>query len=207
MASQCLQRLRETTDGHLVEIVAAVDKDPITAERIDPLVDKLLYSGDYRGCSQAWNDCLAEATGDPIVFAADDLIWEPGWLGAALEELSKFKDGWGLVGFNDGHWDAELSTHYLMSRRFIVEVLGGVVAWPWYKHSFNDLEVNRRAVLADRYRWCEDARVYHAHWLYNDRPLDETDKRTLGDHGDAQRIFQEREAAGFPNDYDPVIAA
>lgn len=198
----CIKRLRETAD---VEIVCAVDADPESATRLAPLVDKLLVCKGYRGCSQAWNDCLAEASGDPIVFAADDLIWGDGWLEAALAKLEEFEDGWGLVGFNDGHWGAELSTHYLMSRRFIVEVLGGVVAWPQYKHSFNDLETSERAKRANRYAWCEDAHVYHEHWLFGDRDQDDTDARRLPQHPEDQRHYDLRAAAGFPNDYDPVI--
>lgn len=201
---KCLENLRETAPD--VEIIAAVDADPDTALRIAPLVDRLLVCTEYRGCSRAWNDCLAEATGDPIIFAADDLIWGEGWLEAALAKLEEFEDGWGLVGFNDGHWNGEeLSTHYLMSRRFIVEVLGGVVAWDFYRHSFNDLEVNERAKLAGRHKWAEDAQVLHEHWTYGDRPQDATDTRTLDDHGAAQEMYQRRRAAGFPSDYEPVI--
>lgn len=202
MALRCVRQLRETAE---VEIVCAVDADPESATLLAPLVDRLLVCSFYRGCSAAWNDCLAEATGDPVVFAADDLHWEAGWFEAALAKLSEFEDGWGLVGFNDGHWGAELSTHYLMSRRFIVEVLGGVVAWPAYKHSFNDLETCDRAKAAGRYAWAEDARVYHEHWLFGDRPQDETDTRRLPQHPEDERIYNERRAAGFPVDYAPVI--
>lgn len=202
-AERCLRQLRETLG---LEIVAAVDCDPETAERIGPLVDVLNVSSDYRGCSRAWNDALALATGDPIVFAADDLVWGEGWLDAALLELDEFDGGWGMVGFNDGHWHGDqLATHYLMSRRFIVEVLGGVVAWDFYRHSMNDVEVNERAKAAGRYRWAEDAHVYHEHWIFGDRERDETDTRTLGEHSASERIFQQRQAAGFPTDYDPVI--
>lgn len=202
-AERCIRNLRETAD---VEIIAAVDADPETADRIAPLVDVLDVSKEYRGCSAAWNVCLSHATGDPIVFAADDLAWGKGWLEAALAELAEFENGWGLVGFNDGHWGAELSTHYLMSRRFIVEVLGGVVAWDFYRHSFNDLEVNERAKRAGRYRWCESADVRHEHWLWGDRDKDATDARTLGEHAEAERIYSERAAAGFPDEgITPVI--
>lgn len=203
-AEACLKRLRETAPD--VEVVAAVDADPDTCQRIGPYVNTLIYSPTYRGCSQAWNDCLREATGDPVVFAADDLQWGDGWLEAALTRLWEFPDRWGMVGFNDGHWDQELSTHYLMSRRFIVEVLGGVIAWPQYKHSFNDLETTERAKAADRYAWCEDARVYHEHWLFGDRVKDDTDRRRLPLHPEDERLYKERRAAGFPNDYEPVIA-
>ncbi len=207
-AERCIRRLRETTGAQVpLEVIAAVDADPVTARRIAPIVDKLIVSAEYRGCSAAWNACLAESTGDPVVFAADDLIWHEGWLREALAALELFEDGWGLVGFNDGHWDAELSTHYLMSRRFIIEVLGGVVAWDFYRHSFNDLEVNERAKRAGRYHWASEARVTHEHWIFGDRPQDATDIRTLDEHGEAQEIYRRRAEAGFPTDYPPVITA
>lgn len=206
-AETCLRQLRDTTTGHELEVVAAIDADPETRTRLEPLADKVTYSDTYRGCSRAWNDALALSTGDPVVFAADDLIWHEGWLDAALSRLEEFPDGWGLVGFNDGHWREELSTHYLMSRRFIVDVLGGVVAWDFYRHSFNDLEVNERAKRAGRYAWCEDARVTHEHWLFGDRDQDATDTRTLSDHGQAADTYRARLTAGFPTDYPPVITA
>lgn len=203
-AESCLRQLRATAPD--VEVVAAVDADPETCERIGPYVQTLIYSPTLRGCSAAWNDCLREATGDPVVFAADDLRWGEGWLEHALLKLQEFDGGWGMVGFNDGHWDGnELATHYLMSRRFIVEILGGRIAWEHYRHSFNDLEVNERAKQAGRYIWAKDAHVYHDHWTYGDRPQDATDSRTLGDHADSQEVFRRRAAEGFPNDYEPVI--
>lgn len=205
MAEECVRGLLATTQGHKVEILAAVDADADTAMRLEALGCIVDYCDEYRGNSTAWNVALAGSKGDPIVFAADDLVWEPGWLEAALGELEQFDGGWGLVGFNDGHWGAELSTHYLMSRRFIIEILGGVVAWDFYRHSFNDLEVNERAKRAGRYRWCEQAHVRHRHWLFGDRAKDDTDTRTLASHAEAERIYSERAAKGFPNDFAPVI--
>jgi glycosyltransferase involved in cell wall biosynthesis len=215
MAGATVRSLIETTRGHEVELITAIDVDGTAIDRIAALESQGLFHEGFswelsyreraRGSSRAWNDALGVAEGDPIVLAADDLEFEPGWLDAALETLAQFKDGWGLVGFNDGHWGPELSTHYLMSRRFIVEVLGGVVAWDCYRHSFNDREANARAVAAGRYAWCENARVYHRHWLFGDRPQDETDTRLLGEHPESQRKFDERQAAGFPNDYEAVI--
>ncbi len=206
-AEKCICQLRETA-GVPIELIIAVDHDPESAMRLAPLADKLLVSTEYRGCSRAWNDCLRESSGDPVVFAADDLVWGEAWLVNALAYLDAFDDGWGMVGFNDGHWNGdELATHYLMSRRFIVEVLGGVVAWEWYSHSFNDLEVNERAKAAGRYVWAPDALVRHEHWTYGDRPQDATDTRLLGTHAAAEAKYRERRATGFPIDYEPVITA
>jgi hypothetical protein len=200
-AEACVKEMRGSTDERL-EVVAAVDCDPESAKRLAPIVDTLCVANFYRGNS-AWNDALREATGDPIVFAADDLRWDEGWAEMALDALSQHPDC--LIGFNDGHWGPELSTHYMMPRNFIVEVLGGRVAWD-YPHSFNDAETNERAKQADRYFWCEDARVSHDHWLFGGRAQDETDTRNLGGHAEAERMFKERAAAGFPDDLPAVIS-
>lgn len=205
MARQCVEGIHATVGSHAVEVVAAVDADRETEKELRPIVDKLLYSDEYRGCSNAWNDCLAAAAGDPVVLAADDLVWGEGWLDAALATLAGFEDGWGFVGFNDGHWTADLSTHYLVSRRLIVEAFGGVIAWPHYKHSFNDVEASERAKAIGRYLWCKDCYVPHRHWTWGDRPKDETDDRNLAEYEESKRIFNERKAAGFPNDFEAVI--
>jgi hypothetical protein len=214
MAEATVRSLIETTEDHEIQVIVATEDGETGDTVLDlwhglncwPRVLMAINEADkIRGSSKAWNDALSWAEGDPIVLAADDLEFEPGWLDAALETLSQFEDGWGLVGFNDGHWGPELSTHYLMSRRFIVEVLGGVVAWDCYHHSFNDREANARAVAAGRYAWCENARVYHRHWLFGDRMQDGTDTRMLGGHQESERRFYERQAAGFPNDYKAVI--
>jgi glycosyltransferase involved in cell wall biosynthesis len=204
-AEAFVHNLRATTEGHAVETVVAIDGPLEDANRLDKLGCIVHHCTEPRGSSKAWNDALALSTGDPVVLAADDLEWQPGWLDAALQTLSEFPDGWGFVGFNDGHWGPELSTHYLMSRRFVVEVLGGVIAWEAYSHSFNDREANARAQAAGRYAWCENARVHHHHWIFGDRPQDATDMRLLGQHPESEQRFLYRAAAGFPNDFEPVI--
>jgi GT2 family glycosyltransferase len=202
MAERCVRSILDTTDPDEVEIVAAVDADGLTASRLHELGCVVDWSKEYRGCSRAWNDALRLAQGDPLVLAADDLVFEPGWLDAAYKRLhTAFEDGWGMVGFNDGHTNnQDWSTHYLASRRLIVEAFGGVIAWEHYTHSFNDVEASERAKAAGRYAWAEDAHVHHVHWLHGNRPQDDTDTRNLGGWGESERIFRERQAKGFPND-------
>jgi glycosyltransferase involved in cell wall biosynthesis len=208
MAEASVRSLIDTTRGHEVELVAAVDADVETQQRLLKLAKHdgfrlvIAPSPTMRGCSKAWNVALSKATGDPLVLAADDLEFQPGWLEAATAKLAEFEDGWGLVGFNDGHWGEELSTHYLMSRRLVVEVFGGVVAWSAYSHSFNDREANDRARMAGRYAWCESAHVRHNHWLFGDRPQDTTDTRLLGEHPASAQAYEQRKAAGFPDEQE-----
>jgi GT2 family glycosyltransferase len=205
LAQACVQGIRDTTQGLDVEIVLAVDHDDRSRELLEPLVEILDYSDDYRGCARAWNDALALCTGDLIVWTGDDVEWEPGWLTAAMDCEAEHPD-W-LIGLNDGITPPDRATHFLMSRRFIVDVLGGVVAWPEYLHSFHDLEICERARRAGRFVWCEQARLKHIHWLWGSRAQDDTDRRNLGGHPDSERQYALRAAAGFPNNYDPRIVA
>lgn len=215
-AAKCLQSILDTVGDRAVEIIAVVDADVTTVEMLESVMfsagigtwPRLSFdvSNEYRGNVAAWNSGLAQALGTYIVFAADDLTFHPGWLEESLKVMATLPDGIGLVGFNDGHWNGnELATHYIMHRQFIIEVLGGVIAWEWYKHSFNDLETNARAKRAGRFAWAEKAMVTHDHWTYGTRERDATDDRWLPDYSAAQRMYAAREAAGFPNDYPPVI--
>lgn len=211
MAETCVRSLLATTRQHDIELVVAVDADPQTVLRLEAIPARerfrlvVDYREDYRGCSRAWNDALAASTGDPVVLAADDLVFQPGWLGAAKRDMAMFDGGWGFIGFNDGHFNHELSTHYMVSRKLIKEAFGGVIAWEHYEHSFNDCEANERAKRAGRYRWCADAHVAHTHWLFGGRQQDPTDTKNLGGHPASEQTYARRLAAGFPNDYEPVI--
>lgn len=201
----CLEGLRETTSGHDVEVVVAVDADPDSRAVADELADTVLYSESYRGTARAWNDCLRACTGDLVVWVGDDTEWASGWLQAALACESEHPDH--LIGLNDGHTPHDRATHFLMSRRFIVEVLGGVVAWPEYVHSFHDAEMCERAKAAGRFVFCPDALVKHVHWLFGDRPMDATDQLNLSGHPGSEQAYLRRSSAGFPNDYEPIISA
>jgi GT2 family glycosyltransferase len=145
MAETTVRGIIATTQGHDVEIVCAVDKDMETMHRMVSMDASIVldYQPDYRGCSRAWNDALAASIGDPVVLAADDLVFQPGWLDHALATMAEHEDGWGFVGFNDGQGTGP----------------------------------------------------------------DETDTRNLPYHGVSERMFAVRQAAGFPNDYEPVISA
>ena len=207
MALAAVQSIRATTEKTPVEIIAVVDADKESAEALRPLVHMVDYSEDYRGNVAAWNRGLELARGDYVVFAADDLEFCPGWLEEALRVMrEKFPDGKGMVGFNDGVWDGnQLATHYILHRQFILDVLGGRIAWPCYPHSFNDLETNERAKRAGKYAWAEKAVVRHNHWTTGTRVKDETDNRWLTQYEASKMAYAHRQAAGFPDDYPPVI--
>ena len=114
--------------------------------------------------------------------------------------------GGGLVGFNDLHQNGDvLSTHFLMSRQFVVEHLNGVIAYPHYVYCCNDTESNGRAKLAGRFAWAEQSVVRHDHPAFGTRERDENDMRNDKYFTRDVEEFHRREELGFPNDFKPVI--
>jgi hypothetical protein len=67
MAERCVREARASAVGHRLEIVACVDADPLTRDRLAPLADRVVFREELGGCSSAWNAALAVASGDPLV--------------------------------------------------------------------------------------------------------------------------------------------
>jgi glycosyltransferase involved in cell wall biosynthesis len=215
-ATACLAGLHDSIRNRADwEIVSPIDADERTRESFAQtayerkFADRLRidYSPTLRGSTAAWNDGLKLAKGDYIVLAADDLVFERGWLDEAMVVmLTAFDSVGGLVSFNDSHWDGnKLGTHYLLSRPFIEQYLGGRIAWPCYTHSFHDMEANHRAKRARRYAWAERAHVRHEHWFFGDRQQDATDQRGLIGYEASKLAYETRTRMGFPDNYPPVI--
>jgi len=168
---------------------------------------RVLFNEARQGAIACWNQGLAAASGDILVFGNDDCGWEPGWLDAALRAHREELGGYGLVGFNDGYQDGNtLAVHYLFDRRFCVDHLGGVMAYPHYQFYCNDTEANARAKAAGRFVWCKLAVVQHNHWT---RPgggeADALDRENSAKSAHDIAEFERRKALGFPNDFEAVL--
>ena len=215
-AVACVKLLLETTMDWPIEIDAPVDVD---TETLSVLGDFLMYYQEpnlvrwrmpfcdhYQGKPASWNAGLKMSKGEYIVFAADDLRWTPGWLDAAMACMPE--EG-GLVGFNDLHRTKAMkreSTHYLTTRRFIVEYLNGCIGFPHYSGACNDSEACGRARKAGLYVPCYEAKVEHVHYNRNGgRSMDATDRLWKAGKQKSLREFQSRRARGFPNDFEPAI--
>ena len=162
-------------------------------------------SAPKQGCVAAWNVGLASyPNASAYILGADDIIFMPGWYGAMIAALDKI-GGSGLVGFNDGRKNGNVanSTHYLMTRDFIIQHHGGVMAVPHYTAEMIDLEACERAKKAGKYIWAENAHVYHD---WQGGPYgDETYRLAWDRRGDNQKLYEERKAKGFPDDFPSIL--
>ena len=153
------------------------------------------------GCANAWNVALrAYPEADAYVIASDDCVFTPGWLETALAALEQI-GGSGLVGFNAKWKTTDYAFFYLMTRDFIIKHHGGVAAVPHYKAWGVDTEACDRAMRSGKYIKAMDAVVLHD----RSNPNDDTYKFGEQFHEETKRIYLEREAAGFPDDFSPII--
>lgn len=136
-------------------------------------------------------------TTEPLIAnLANDLLPGQHWLRRAVEAFdATFPDGYGMLGFNDGHWTEEHSPHFLISRALLAD-LGG---WPtWYDHNYGDTELCQRAMALGVYAKAPWAVLYHDHPYYaagNDDSVYQEGRRS------AERdrlLYEQRKAAGWP---------
>ncbi len=148
-----------------------------------------------------WNMGIAYADADWLVTGADDVIWHDGWLDAALKTENK-----GFIGLNDMHTPQDqYCTHYMVTRQFAKEHLGGVLQIPAYKSWYSDVEVCVRAKQAGAYVYAPDAIVEHVHPQDGKTPTDEIYERGAKYQAEDLVTFSYRMRAGFPNDYEAVL--
>jgi GT2 family glycosyltransferase len=200
-----LQSLQQTAP-HVLPVVSC-DPDDHEAHRIADEFGAVhvTIQQPRAGCASAWNVALrAMPDRDVYVLASDDCEFMPGWLEAALEALEQM-GGSGLVGFNDGRKPPKsLAVHYLMTRDFIAEHHGGVAAVPHYFAWGVDTEAIQRAQRVGKYVKCMSARVIH-HWHGPDG--DDTYRMGAAHRDETKAIYKQREAAGFPDDFERIIHA
>lgn len=156
------------------------------------------------GCSYAWNFGLRYTPpfAKAFVLGADDLIFKPNWFEEAVKVLEEELHGSGLVGFNDLLKVQYWSTHYLMTRDFVAQYNGGVMACPEYKTDYVDVETCERAIRAGKYAVAPRAIVQHD-WI--GRNPDKFFIESRRDRSSSKARFENRRAEGFPDNFPAVI--
>lgn len=198
-----LQSLKDTAPE--IGIVVAIEPDDVDCEKIakdfGAIVAKCPKA--RQGCAQAWNTALRNAPGTATAFVlgADDIIFHDGWFEAAVKALDAL-GGDGLVGFNDLHKKPPMATHFMMTRKHLITVNGGVMACPHYVMENVDVEAIARAEKAGKYIYAENAIVEH---LWNGRKPDKYYLEAQRYRNKGRNMLEERRKAGWPNDFEAVI--
>jgi hypothetical protein len=165
-----------------VQVVAYLDNDDPqldTYRRFDYPVPTLLVVGERCTLSDAWNRAAAEADGDVLMLAADDLRFRtPAWDIIVAGTLSGlFPDGIGLVYGRDGHADRRMATHPFVTSRW-VDVVGRFTA-PYFAADYVDLWLHDVATRIDRALFLPGLLIEHMHPSFGKGEWDRTHEERL----------------------------
>jgi GT2 family glycosyltransferase len=193
-----------TSDVTPIVIMERDDKEAVEI-CLDYLVRFRSVDKPLQGPAYAWNTGLKHFQFyDAYFLGSDDIVFEEGWLSVTLGVLKSQLNGSGLVGVNDGTGKFERTgwaTQYLMTKDFIIEENGGVLACPHYLCDFTDVEACLRAQRVNKFAYASEAKVTH-HWREVD---DEAYKRADGKRKAMKVLFEKRKEMGFPDDYERII--
>jgi GT2 family glycosyltransferase len=202
---RALENIRQTAPG--VTVVVATDPDdPHSRERAKKYgCIVVICDGNRLGCHHAWNKALAAAPDNMLVFVlgADDSIYLPDWLEYALKTLDEMGDS-GVVGFTgiNERPNPYRATHYMMTRDFIIDYMGGVFVPPIYRNDYSDWHTCAVAVRAGKFRKSAGARIRH-YWGGPDG--DDTYAIASKYRQASYEKFLEQEQLGFPITWEPII--
>lgn len=107
---------------------------------------------------------VEKTTGDYIVFAANDMTFEPYALKNAVE--ASIKNSKALVSFNEGAVfpdKGNICTHFIIKRDFI-PFIGGEIFSTELTHVGVDNLLWAKASKQDQAMWCESAKISHKHF-------------------------------------------
>lgn len=159
-------------DSSQYELIVVVNGEQALAERVKAVLGtRVIFSPRNVGYWRALKAGTRAANGQLIVNLANDLLPGYHWLRKALTAYDgTFKDGIGLLGFND-LIRTDQSAHFMIAKA-LLESWYGQDYWPLvYAHSFGDTEICDRARAVDKYVMSPFAGLYHNH-AYNGAPQD-----------------------------------
>jgi|WetSurMetagenome_2_1015567.scaffolds.fasta_scaffold93720_3 hypothetical protein len=206
----CLQSIQDTCYRLNVTVMASPVVDDIESRAAlhgYNARQTLRSTEEYqRGSVYAWNECLRAAPdADVYVLGADDLLFYERALSFALDALDEM-GGTGLVGLNDLCSDGRVyAAHWLASRDFLIQHLGGVMYPPMYRSWWCDREITAIAQAVGLHRFAKSAVVEHLHYTFNKSPLDRTYAEARENYAADQVLFETRSQHGYPITWQPII--
>lgn len=207
---RAVESVLSTSPG--VDIVCVLDDGDVESRAILPTLDAIsvcIVTGEMH-TAELWNIGAAFArrmnNANYFVIGADDVVFQPGWLEAAWNVMVSI-GGSGLVGLNEGDGSAfgVMATHFMVSLKYAVRGLGGCIMIPSYRHGHTDAEATIRARRDGRLAWAEEARIQHLHPIYGTAPNDKIYEKGAASIPHDEALFLERMAAGFPDDFPPML--
>lgn len=141
------------------------------------------------GCPAMVKQLTEKTKYDLVCFLGDDTIPQPGFLRAALLEMSLLPDEWGVVGLNteggvpQAHW---------LAHKNMLELTGGEFFSTDYHHHYCDNELCDIAKEDGRWAWCESAYIEHDHPSNSEPGMIELSKEEYEKYREDENTYRKR---------------
>lgn len=156
-------------------VVRLDDDDPKKVGYFTPPVKGVKYiTGPRTLLSECWNECYAQASGEILMHAGDDITFNtPGWDVRVREEFAKIPDRIGLVFADDLSTNfPDLATHGFLHRRWVETV--GYFLPPLFSSDWNDVWISEVAKKIGRLVPMGDVVIEHHHYTFGKAERDQT---------------------------------
>ncbi len=199
-----IKSIRETTQEFDIEIVVVLDRPDQTSrklvESLQPGITVATMPDSYvsGNSQQKFQAGYKASKGEWIVSGSDDITFADGWLAAMVVHPNK-----GFVGLNDEHHGTNLAPLFMASREYIETTMNGRFGLPWYYVWWADNEWKVKAMRANTFVVCPDARFEHHHAAYTG-VYDSIARLGQTHHDHDAKTFAARHAANFPEDWPEV---
>ncbi len=207
-AFNCVQRIIEVSDGLDYEIVISAHPEKETIDLFSSLNDSRvnIFYMEHNNGIEAWNFAASQAQGDALTVSDDDLWYHPDWWVEAMNIIDVSRPMYiGIGEFGHGQDSESWPERAIGTRKFFVNILGGVLCIPHYKSHHDDVEKSDKA-RANNVLLQVNGNIEHRHYTRcNTTKRDETNARAERWYGVDSQTYHSRKSAGFPIDYSPLF--
>jgi hypothetical protein len=210
LLERCLNSLFENLPNCETRVVVSVMYDDLESVKVVsrfPVVYAARVPYEYeRGAIYGWNKCLAqEPLSDLYSLSSDDVIYHSGWHEQSLSLLDGL-GGYGLIGYNDTYSDGNIyAGHFLVSRDFLIDQVGGCIYPPLYKSWWCDREISDIAQNLGCYAWSTESIVRHCNYEFVNAHPDQVSLDAYPLHEDDHQLYLKRKSEGFPTTWQPIL--
>ncbi len=136
--------------------------------------------------------CVAESTGELVMFLGNDCIPQPNFLREAVWAMIRnFPELDGMVGLSDSYWKKEHVAPHWMASKKLLPYLGGAFFDLDFYHTGVDNILLARCEKIGKYAYAEKAKIFHDHPMMSgkmenmDALYDQAYRGPRHDHDDA----------------------
>lgn len=195
--TRLIDSIVSTSDINNIELLIYIDDDD--EESIPALqagaekINLIAVQGNRLIGSQMYNELGKMATGDIIMFAADDIVFRtPHWDKIIQTEFDKYEDKILFVYGEDGYQHGRIGTHGFI-HRYWMELLGYVLP-PKLASAYTDEWITEIASRINRKNYKPDIIIEHLHPAVGKAPVDEVYQKRIEIAGDLATYYKSLES-------------